>query len=155
MEEVQLFSNMPEVTAFLTETWYPIPAVVVLPGGGYGMHAAHEGAPVARFYQQAGFHAFVLKYRLLPETYPAALEDVQRLIRRLRQSGEELKVDPDRIFVAGFSAGGHLAALSATAEEADARPNGAILGYPVTSSRQKCVRNFCGGDEVLAESLSD
>jgi len=154
MENTELFDDMPQVTPFFTETWYPLPAVVVLPGGGYALHAEHEGEPVARFYQQKGFHAFVLKYRILPDIYPAALEDVQAFVRFLRSHAKELKVDPNRIFVVGFSAGGHLAALSATSEAADARPNGVILGYPVTSSRQKCVRNFCGGDEALAENLS-
>lgn len=158
MVKTDLFVDMPRVTPFFSESWYPLPAVIVLPGGGYAMHADHEGEPVARFYQQKGFHAFVLKYRILPETYPAALEDVQALVRFLRSNAKELNVDPQRVFVAGFSAGGHLAALSAVSEDVrdgfSARPNGVILGYPVVSSRQRCVRNFCGGDEALAEAIS-
>ena len=154
----------PQVTAFLTESWYPTPTVIVLPGGGYRSHAAHEAEPIAEFYNACGYHTFVLRYRLLPNLYPAALCDVQRLIKYLRFHAEELKVDPEKIFVIGFSAGGHLAGHCTVAEDVcqlgddlDAqshRPNGAILCYPVvnTSSHQS-VRSIAG-EEALYEKLS-
>ncbi len=117
------------------------PAVVVLPGGGYVGRAPHEGVPIAEFYQSQGFHAFVVDYRVAPHRFPAALSDVQRAIRLIRQHAADWCVDPQRIFVCGFSAGGHLAASAAiltedhssVGDETDAfdfRPNGAILCYP-------------------------
>lgn len=132
------------MTAYLAETEAPAPAVVVLPGGAYAMRADHEGAPIAEFYQKQGFHAFVVEYRVAPNRYPAALADVQRAIRLIRHHAAHWQVDPQRIFVCGFSAGGHLAASTAILTEdvsavgdamdrEDFRPNGAILCYPVIS----------------------
>ena len=154
----------PEVTAYLTDTWYKLPAVIVLPGGGYSQHAAHEAEPIAKFYQDSGFHAFVLKYRLLPNLYPAALCDLQRLIKYLRANGDALKVDAQKIFVIGFSAGGHLAAMSAVAQDVcvlgddldgqNHRPNGVLLGYPAVNAAHGCVKRLCGNQEELFDKLS-
>lgn len=154
----------PQVTAFLTESWYPLPAVIVLPGGAYSHHASHEAEPIAQFYQSCGYHAFVLRYRLLPSLYPAALCDVQRLIRYLRANAKEWKVDPEKIFVIGFSAGGHLAGMSAVGEDVcrlgdrldsfSHRPNGVLLGYPVVNTGHACVRNIANHDEGLFDTLS-
>lgn len=156
-------AGKPEVTAYLTDTWYKLPAVIVLPGGGYSQHAAHEAEPIAEFYRSSGFHAFLLRYRLLPNLYPAALCDLQRLIKYLRANADALKVDPDKIFVIGFSAGGHLAATSAVGEdvcnlgdELDAqnhRPNGVILAYPVVNDGHACVKKLANHDEALCEKL--
>lgn len=153
----------PQVTAFLTESWYALPTVIVLPGGGYSHLAAHEAEPIAEFYQSCGFHAFVLRYRLLPNLYPAALCDVQRLIKYLRANAKELKIDPEKIFVIGFSAGGHLAATTAVAEDVcklgdeldtqSHRPNGVLLGYPVVNTGHKCVVKIANEDEALCEKL--
>lgn len=153
----------PTVTAMLTESWYPLPTVIVLPGGGYSHLAAHEAEPIAEFYQSCGYHAFVLRYRLLPNLYPAALCDVQRLIKYLRAHAQELKVDPEKIFVIGFSAGGHLAATTAVAEDVcrlgddlDAcshRPNGVLLGYPVVNTGHKCVVKIANEDEAICQKL--
>lgn len=156
--------DRPEVSAYLVPTWYRIPAIIVLPGGGYEEHAAHEGRPIAEFYNSKGFHAFVLKYRLLPNTYPAAVCDVQALIKYLRANAEEFKVDPDKIFVIGFSAGGHLAALSAVSEDYcqtktkidsfSCKPSGVLLGYPVITAEHACVKKSCGNNEDLFVALS-
>ena len=157
-------AGRPTVTAFLTESWYPLPAVIVLPGGAYTHLAEHEANPIAAFYQSCGYHAFVLRYRLLPNLYPAALCDVQRLIKHLRANAKEYKVDPDKIFVIGFSAGGHLAGMSAVAEDIchlgddldkqNHKPNGVLLGYPVVNIGHKCVQNIADHNEALFETLS-
>src|SRR5687767_8323794 len=95
---------------------YPAPAelasgaaIVVCPGGGYGRLASHEGHDVAVWLNRLGLTAFVLKYRLGPRYHhPVMLWDVQRAIRLVRARASEWKVNPQRIGVMGFSAGGHL-----------------------------------------------
>ena len=154
----------PEIISFLILTWYKLPAIIVLPGGGYAEHAAHEAEPIAQYYNSKGFHSFVLKYRLLPNVYPSALCDVQALIKYLRANADDLKIDLNKIFVIGFSAGGHLAALSAVSEDIcqtdteldtfSCKPSGVLLGYPVITSEQPCVKNNCGNNEKLYEQLS-
>lgn len=120
-------------------------AVIVIPGGGYVMRAEdHEGDAIARWLNSIGISAFRLRYRVSPYRYPSALLDVQRAIRTVRANAERFSVDPNRIGVLGFSAGGHLASTAATLFEEElgvpkdeldrtisARPNLAILCYPV------------------------
>jgi len=125
-------------------------AVVVFPGGGYNMLAwDHEGEQVARWLNSIGVTAAVLKYRVprradTPKGTPPtqALMDAQRAIGIVRGKASEWGVDPKRIGVLGFSAGGHLAAWSSTnydrrayepiddADKADCRPDFAVLIYP-------------------------
>lgn len=88
------------------------PVLIVLAGGSYRFHSAAEAFPIAEQFRDAGLATFVLRYRLLPDYDPmvAALADVQRAVRLLRARAAELGLDPERIAVLGFSAGGHLAA---------------------------------------------
>ena len=123
-------------------------AFVVCPGGGYGGLAAdHEGIQPAKFFNSLGISAFVLHYRLGSKGYhfPIELDDVQRAIRHVRANAAQYGVDPQRIGVIGFSAGGHLTSMAATLFEegkADAedpvdrvssRPDVAVPCYPVIS----------------------
>lgn len=122
-------------------------AVLICPGGGYTMRAPHEGKPIADRYNDAGFHAFVVQYRVAPHRHPAPLLDVSRALRLIRQHAADWHVDPDMVAVCGFSAGGHLTAslgvhygLNAvnTGEALDAvscRPSALILCYPVITAR--------------------
>ena len=119
-------------------------AVIVAPGGGYRMLAADlEGREVADWFAVRGITAFVLRYRLGAKyQYPVPLEDAQRAVRYVRANAAKYGVDPQRIGIMGFSAGGHLAAMeSVSAETADAnaadavdrassKPNFVVLGYP-------------------------
>ncbi|HMC63863.1 MAG TPA: alpha/beta hydrolase, partial [Gemmataceae bacterium] len=91
-------------------------AVVVCPGGGYGGLANdHEGKQIARWLNDRGVTAFILKYRLGPRYHhPAPLQDAQRAVRTVRARAEEWQVDPKRIGIWGFSAGGHLASTAGT-----------------------------------------
>ncbi len=92
-------------------------AVVVNPGGGYRILAAdHEGLQVARRLNSFGINAFVLRYRLRPKYEPSfALLDAQRAVRYVRSRARELSIDPNRIGMLGFSAGGHLTTAAGTA----------------------------------------
>ncbi len=126
-------------------------AVVVCPGGGYGFLADdHEGKQVAEFLNTLGVTAFVLKYRIVTKDrpgplHPAPLEDAQRAIRLVRAKAKEFGIDPKRVGIMGFSAGGHLASTAAThfnvgglkndddVEKESCRPDFAILAYPVVT----------------------
>lgn len=152
-------------------------AVVVCPGGGYGALAlGHEGKDVAEWLNNLGVTAFVLKYRLAPRyRHPAPLQDAQRALRTVRARAKEWNVDPKRIGIWGFSAGGHLASTAGThfdegkADASDAiervscRPDFMILSYPVITftneaAMHKGSRNNLLGkepDPKLIESLSN
>ena len=141
------------------------PAVLVLPGGGYARQADHEAEPVAEWLASLGIHAFVLRYRVAPDRHPAPLTDAKEAMLHIRSGGHGLAVDPGRVGVLGFSAGGHLAATLSTAvstgvadlDVAAAIPDLAVLCYPVVSYTQNvhqgCVDNLLGGSpspELLA-----
>jgi acetyl esterase/lipase len=120
-------------------------AVVVLPGGSYVRLAGNlEGRQVADWFTARGFRAFVLSYRLTSNGYllPVPLLDARRAVQLVRARARDYQIDPGRIVVIGFSAGGHLAALAATQfvpgnpeaddpiERASSRPDYLVLGYP-------------------------
>ncbi len=122
-------------------------SVVICPGGGYGFLAMdHEGKQVAEWLNKIGVTGVVLKYRLAPRyRHPAMIHDAQRAIRTVRSHAEDWKLDPKRVGIIGFSAGGHLASTAGTHFDdgkADAtdpvdrqgcRPDLLILGYPVVA----------------------
>lgn len=119
----------------------PRPAVLVLPGGGYGKTSPHEAEPVAEWLAGLGLHAFVLRYRVAPHQHPAPLSDAKEAMLWIRGGDHGVAVDTERVGVLGFSAGGHLAATLSTAtscddpklDVADAIPALSILCYPVVS----------------------
>ena len=91
-------------------------AMVVLAGGGYLFQANdREGEPVAINYFAAGYNCFLVNYSVNHKAaFPAPVVDVSRAIVHIRRNAEEYNVDPERIYVIGFSAGGHLAASIGT-----------------------------------------
>lgn len=122
-------------------------AVIICPGGGYWQVVAREGEPVARQFITIGCVAFVLRYSVLPNGFPVSLLELARSVAIVRERANEWNIDPDKILLCGFSAGGHLACglgvfwnrefvWKAIGESnADViRPNGMILGYPVITS---------------------
>jgi acetyl esterase/lipase len=120
-------------------------AVIIFPGGSYSINAIkHEGWDVAEYLVKKGIAAFVVKYRLpdtatmlLPSSAP--LMDAQQAIMHVRKNAERYHIDPSKVGVMGFSAGGHLAATASTlyryhATPSAVRPDFSILVYPVISS---------------------
>ncbi len=120
-------------------------AVVIFPGGGYGALAMdHEGVQVARWLNKHGIAGMVVRYRLGPKYHhPTELHDAQRAIRYTRAHAKEWGIDPERVGILGFSAGGHLASTAGThfdmgqpqavdaVDKLGCRPSFMVLLYPV------------------------
>lgn len=151
-------------------------AVVICPGGGYGHLAKqHEGYDIADWLNSFGVAGFILRYRHAPQyQHPAPMLDVQRALRTVRARADEWGVDPDRIGVMGFSAGGHLASTAGThfdngessaddpIDRVSCRPDFMILCYPVISltteyTHRGSRKNLLGEapEEKLVASLSN
>lgn len=147
-------------------------AVIICPGGGYSILAAgHEGADVAKAFNAIGVTAFVLKYRIPDATKQetpsiAPLQDAQQAIRIVRKNFQKWNIDPQRVGILGFSAGGHLAATAGThfdstfisnPENISLRPDYMMLIYPVISftrnAHQGSAQNLLGKNAGAA-SLS-
>jgi acetyl esterase/lipase len=137
-----------EVTNPAIEVWLPDPstqngsAVIICPGGGYRILAYDkEGTEIAAWLNKLGFSAFVLQYRV-PDKKEGALQDIQRALRIVRNDSKKWNIDPEKIGVIGFSAGGSLSARASTqfnkktypavdkADSLSSRPAFAMLIYP-------------------------
>lgn len=117
------------LTAYINKSDRPLPAVIVMPGGGYRICADGEADPPARAFYEAGFQAFVLRYTVGKNcVWPQPMEDYEQAAAYIKEHADEFSVDTERIAVCGFSAGGHLAACAATM--AENRPAAAVLVYP-------------------------
>jgi len=156
-------ADRPELTAYAAAKPNGT-AVLVCPGGGYGHLAMdHEGKQVAEWFNSLGVTAFVLKYRLGPRyRHPAMLDDAKQAMRVIRSRAAQLGIQPNRVGVMGFSAGGHLASTLATHFDEGSRPDFAILGYPVITLTAKythkgSLQNLLGPnpDPKLVEALSN
>ena len=141
------FGFIPNVHAFLHEDDTDRPAILVVPGGGYGYCSEREGEPVARCFHEAGYQTFVLTYTtnllFLDPLMDQPLKDIARAVRILRSKAEEFHLIKDRLFVCGFSAGGHLTASLGNYwntvsdpeyEGISCRPDAMLLCYPVITS---------------------
>lgn len=141
--------SVPSITMYKPATPSPKKtAIIICPGGGYSILAAsHEGSDVAQVFASWGITAFVLKYRLPDDSIMINKEigpwqDAQRAIQMVRQNAKQWDIDPDRVGIMGFSAGGHLAATASTHFTKAAienpgnislRPDFSLLIYPVIS----------------------
>lgn len=159
----------PTLTVYLPEPGRATgTAVVVCPGGGYARLAiGHEGYDVAKRLNEMGVAAFVLKYRLpnaqsQPDPSIAPLLDAQQALRLVRAQASKYNLNPDRIGIMGFSAGGHLAASAATRfaqpvgtnpGSESVRPAFAILVYPVISFSDSLMHKG-SRDNLLGTSAS-
>ena len=120
------------------------PAVIVVPGGGYGMTSKREGEPIAQAFLAKGFQTFILWYSVAPDAaYPEQLFQLSAAVDYVKKNAKEMHVNPNEIFVVGFSAGGHLTGnlavehqdISAKAGVAlDCKPTAVGLAYPVISN---------------------
>jgi acetyl esterase/lipase len=141
-------------------------AIVVCPGGGY-VHLAmgHEGLDVAKRLADSGIVAVVLKYRLpsdstMVDKTIGPLQDAQRAIQYVREHAREWGVDPHRVGIMGFSAGGHLASTAGThfgqtyisnPRQISLRPDFMVLGYPVISFSDS-IAHHGSRDNLLGEN---
>jgi acetyl esterase/lipase len=135
--------DKPTLVPYLVDGGEPRAAVVVCPGGGYARRADHEGEPIALWLNTLGISAFVVHYRVAPYRHPNPLMDAQRAIRTVRHRAAEWNINPQRVGILGFSAGGHLASTAGThydfgnTESADpieresSKPDLLVLCYPV------------------------
>ena len=159
-----------EMPAFNTR-----PAMLILPGGGYAYCSAREADPVAMQFLQAGYNVFTLYYTCRISEEQSALHwqpliDAAGAVLHIRRNAQALRIDPAKIAVCGFSAGGHLAASTAILWDAEpvqkalgihaeeARPNAVVLGYPVVTSgvatHGGSMQNLCGEDAALRSTMS-
>lgn len=141
------FRMKPKLLTYELKTGDNNPAMIICPGGGYLIRTEkEEGTDIAEWLNANGISAFVLDYRLTPYGLPVSLGDAQRAIRYLRYHADEYNIDPDRIGIMGFSAGGNLAATLGThydsgnpnahdsIENMSSRPDLMVLCYTATSN---------------------
>lgn len=140
------------------------PALIICPGGGYEFVSfQNEGTPVQAIAEKKGYAAFTLRYRTAPSRYPNPQLDLLETIKYVRENSAKYRVDPNRIGIIGFSAGGHLCASAAGLYKTllpESRPNAVVLGYPVISfergpAHEGSVSALLGkDDEALRHELS-
>lgn len=122
------------------------PAVIICPGGSYFFTSDREAEPIAVRFLGQGIHAFVLRYSTNPARYPCALVELAQSVIMLKENAVEWGIDPSRIVICGFSAGGHLCAMMGTVwngklleeyfgtKDKRWKPCGMILGYPLITA---------------------
>lgn len=181
-ETINLWEEHPEatLTTYVVDNTpelklTPRRTVVVCPGGGYHFLSDREAEPIVVQFLQAGFNVFLLRYSIEPlaGNY-APLIEAAKAIKYVRENAAKYNTDPDKIFIAGFSAGGHLACSAGTlwnipevrdaigvtsgeAPEGINRPNGMILSYPVITGGDKAhkrsIKNVAGHEELTEEDI--
>lgn len=162
------------VKAYIQTSWYSpemkeeyLPAVIICPGGGYGMVSDREGEPVAKEFFAAGYHVFVLTYSVKERAKNfEPLCQLAATMAYVRNHADEWKILKDKIAVCGFSAGGHLAGslgtlyneekfLNVWKRSEDIRPNAMILCYPVITAdefaHKGSIKNVSGSEEGTEE----
>lgn len=158
------------------------PAVIICPGGGYrALARGNEGYATALKMEEAGYRAFILNYRVAPNHFPEPQKDLALAVKYVRANHERYGIDPNRVMIVGFSAGGHLCAsftahheemeravmedlqrehgaLRETYQGISVRPDMVCLSYPVISfmseAHEDSFQALTDGDESLREKLS-
>ena len=145
-------------------------AILVIPGGGYrGVCSDREGEPIAMAFLPYGYNAFVLHYTVdKKHTFPTQLIEATLTIKHIKDHAQEYGIDPDELFVVGFSAGGHLAACTGVFWKMDElyravemsygynKPKGTMLIYPVINAASHCgsIKNLWATDEPTDEQIA-
>ncbi len=179
IETYKLYDDTPraELTAYIAGVAddmsfnFKRKAVLVCPGGAYAFCSNREGEPVATALLAAGYNAFVLNYTVnnrdeKGKRFPRQLVEAATAIKFIKDNAEKFHIDPDFVFVMGFSAGGHLAASLGTLYNSEyvtsnlalpdinyARPRGMILAYPVISGGEYAHRGSF--NNILLEDCND
>ncbi len=164
------FGFRPNLRTYLHEDTDAKPCVLVIPGGGYRMVSPTEGEIVAKCFNSKGYQAFVGTYTTnflgLEPLRLQPLKDIARMVRLIRAGADEFHVNPDQIVLCGFSAGAHLCGSlcvhwqdiqDSLYPSVSARPDGAILSYPVITSGESAHRDsFTAllGDHPSEEELT-
>lgn len=155
--------EVPVLDIYIPEKQTSDIAVVILPGGGYGGRAPHEGEGYAEFLNNHGIAAFVCQYRVAPHQFPLPLLDARRAVRYVRYHSDKFGISKDKVYIMGSSAGGHLAALTSTYDKPidfegldaidgeSAKPNGQILCYPVIKLLGKGITHLGSGQNLLGD----
>ncbi len=147
------------------------PALLVCPGGAYAYTSPREAEPVALVFLARGFNVYVLRYHCAPEArWPVPQLEAAEAIRMIRSQADETMTDPTRVFICGFSAGGHLAAsvgilwkragwaAALKASDEEIRPTGMVLCYPVVTAGEKAhrgsIENLLGPEREDVSPLS-
>lgn len=145
------------------------PAMLVIPGGGYGMRSDRENEPIAFKYLAEGYNCFTLEYSLNPFGYPVQLIEGAMAVAYIKENAQDFGVIKDKVAAIGFSAGGHLAGMLATLfadkyvsealkeKAVSARPDAVVLSYPVITSVKThagTMQTISGGNAELADYLS-
>jgi len=166
--------SVPTLSIFLpTRNQSKGSAVIICPGGGYGgLLTKREGSDVARAFAKLGVTAFVLKYRLpddriMEDKSIGPLQDALQALKTVRQNADYWNIDPQKIGIMGFSAGGHLASSAGThydaliienTEKTDLRPDFMVLVNPVISLSNEIghlgSRNNLLGKSASAEKIN-
>lgn len=129
-------------------------AVVICPGGGYARQAMqHEGTMFAQMLVDKGVAGIILKYRLPNGHHAIPLADAQEAMRVVRQHADEWKINPSKVGIAGFSAGGHVASTLGTHCDSTCRPDFMILFYPVVTMGE--LTHAGSRDNLLGDQKND
>ena len=172
---IKTTTGVPSITPMLLAGDSPRPAVLIIPGGGYGcVCETTEGSPIGKKFNELGYHAFVLDYRTAPDRWPAPQQDAMRAMKIIRANSAKWNIDPSRVYSCGFSAGAHLAGSLGTIcgtvdasagdeyDQYSSMPDGMILCYGVLSftsySHHDTIINLLGEvseAEAMKKSLPE
>jgi len=164
----KLCAYIPNETEELSKYMPKRPTMLIIPGGAYRMTSDRECEPIALFYLSKGYNCFVLRYSCAPAHFPVQLAEAAKALLMIKENSEEWRVDTEKIFVCGFSAGGHLAASLGVfwdkpflsdilgVEKDMLKFNSLVLAYPVISNKVErklsgsvgSFKNLLGEDKV-------